>query len=145
MQGFRTSSPLTTAPTTSTIDAFILPSLPTEPPTNPFSRLRVPLLPDNYSPDRSATSMHKAEELDTPVPAAEILIVASHPEDVVPAALSEVVGNEGVDIDIEQLTAGFQGVGGEAEEKKEMGMFGELWSGLMDDVFGPKKASKLAV
>jgi len=56
MQGFRTSAPKQAAHDRSTIDFFFFPEVPEPPPTNPFARLRVPLLPDNYSPDRSANS-----------------------------------------------------------------------------------------
>jgi hypothetical protein len=136
MQGFRTSAPVQAAHDSSTIDFFFFPEIPPEAPKNPFSKLRVPLLPDNYTPDRSADSAHAMESLDEAVPRPEILIVASHPEDVAPAAMTEVVGNDAVEQDIDELTKSFKH---DVEEIKEPGMLKELWSGLVDDLFGPKK------
>jgi len=70
------------------------------------------------------------------LPGPEICIVASHPEDVIPATISEVVGNDGLDIDITQLTRVFTKAPG--KEAKEPGVFEELWSGFVDDILGPK-------
>jgi hypothetical protein len=136
MQGFRTSAPVQAAHDSSTIDFFFFPEIPPEAPKNPFSKLRVPLLPDNYTPDRSADSAHAMESLDEAVPRPEILIVASHPEDVAPAAMTEVVGNDGVEQDIDELTKSFKH---DVEEIKEPGILKELWSGFVDDLLPPKK------
>jgi hypothetical protein len=139
MQGFRTSAPKPAAHDSSTIDFFTFPEIPEEPPANPFAKLRVPLLPDNYNPDRSATSAHAAEAFDAPLAAPEIHIVASHPERVQPAALSEVVGNDGVEMDLSSLTRGFTSTPSTA--LKEPGMVKELWTGIVDDIFGSKKVA----
>ncbi|TVY55257.1 hypothetical protein LSUE1_G010053 [Lachnellula suecica] len=141
MQGFRSSAPVQAARDTSTIDFFTFPTPPAPEPLNPFSKLRVPLLPDNYSPDRSASSGHAVEALDEAVPRPEISIMASHPENVAPATISEVVGNDGLDVDIGQLTAGFSNT---LAELQEPGVLKELWSGFVDDVLGAK-GPKLAV
>lgn len=137
MQGFRTSAPVQAAHDTSTIDFFFFPEVPEPPPENPFQKLRVPLLPDNYYPDRSPSSAHAVESLDEAVPRPEILIVASHPEDVLPSAMTEVVGNDGMEKGIEELTKSFKSVVG--EDVKEPGIIKELWSGLLDDILGSKK------
>jgi hypothetical protein len=139
MQGFRSSSPKYAARDSSTIDFFFFPEVPEPPPANPFAKLRVPLLPDNYTPDRSANSPHAVESLDGAVPRPEIHVVASHPDNVLPAAaMSEVVGNDGVDVDIGQLIVGFTSP---AAAPKEPGVLKELWGGLVDDIFGPKTTS----
>lgn len=77
------------------------------------------------------------------VPAQEIRIVASHPEDVLPVALSEVVGNESGEIELGVLTRGFDGEGRKQEEgrKEEEGGLREFWSGLVEDVFGKGKVA----
>ena len=137
---FRTSAPKQAARDSSTIDFFFLPNVPEPPPINPFTKLRVPLLPDNYNPDRSSTSAHAIEAPDEAVPRPEISIVASHPENVVPAAMSEVVGNDGLDVDIGALTAGFTSTA--VEGLKEPGVFKELWTSIVDDIFGPKGDSQ---
>jgi hypothetical protein len=119
----------------STMDCFFLPEIP-ETPINTFSNLRVPLLPDNYHPDRSANSLHAPESLDEALPSSEILIVASHPEDVLPVALTEVVRNEAIDVDLEELTKCFKVA--ETDEVGEPGFLKELWTGVVDDILGSK-------
>lgn len=138
MQGFRTSAPKQAPRDTSTIDFFYFPEVPPPPPKNPFQKLRVPLLPDNYYPDRSPNSGNAVESPDEAVPRPEIMIIASHPEDVVPAALTEVVGNDGLEQGLEELTKSFKS---NVEEVKEPGVIRELWNSMIDDIFGPKKAN----
>jgi hypothetical protein len=135
LQGFRTCAPVQAAHDTSTIDFFFFPDIPPPPPDNPFQKLRVPLLPDNYAPDRSANSGHEVDTPDGAVARSEVVVVASRPEDVLPAAMTEVVGNEGQERGIEELTKSFKSG---LEEMKEPGVVKELWDGLMDDIFGPK-------
>jgi hypothetical protein len=136
MQGFRTSAPKQAAHDSSTIDFFTFPEIPEEPPANPYATLRVPLLPDNYFPDRSANSAHAVETFDAPLPPPEIHIVAAHPERIAPVALSEVVGNDGLDMDLSQLIKGFSST--HLATRKEPGVVKELWGGLIDDIFGSK-------
>jgi hypothetical protein len=131
MQGFRSSAPKQSRGDASTIESFIFPEIPLESPANPFDKLRVPLLPDNYNPDRSADSFHAAEELDAALSKSEISVVAAYPDAVTPAALSEVVGNDGLDVDIRQLTTGFLD-----EDPKEPGALKELFTAIADDLFG---------
>ncbi|KAK0106991.1 hypothetical protein ONS95_003706 [Cadophora gregata] len=140
MQGFRTSAPKQASRDNSTIDFFFFPEVPAEGPVNPFQKLRVPLLPDNYNPDRSPESAHALEALDEAVPRPEISIMAAHPENVAPSAMSEVVGNDGLDLDIGQLTSAFSTLlpTSSKGECKEPGVIKELWSGLLDDILGPK-------
>ncbi len=140
MQGFKTSAPKQASRDNSTIDFFFFPEIPEPPPANPFSKLRVPLLPDNYNPDRSPGSFNALETPDAPLPRAEISIMAAHPERVMPASMSEVVGNEGLDVHIDALTAGFSS---KVAELKEPGVLKELWGSLMDDVLGPKKKAAI--
>jgi len=143
MQGFQTSAPKQTSNDKSTMDFFFFPEID-EPPTNPFAKLRVPLLPDNYSPDRSADSVHRIESIDEALPKAEISIVASHPENVAPVAMSEVVGNEAVDVELGQLITGFTDTALH-EMKEQQGTIKDLWNGLIDDILGPKAGSKVAI
>jgi hypothetical protein len=142
MQGFRSSAQKQAAHDSSTIDFFFFPEIPEPPPRNPFAKLRVPLLPDNYTPNRSPDSGHSLEELDAALPGPEISIVASHPEDVVPATISEVVGNDGLDVDITQLTGAFSNAIG--KEDKQSGVLKELWTGFLDDILGPKGSKAAA-
>jgi len=137
MQGFRTSAPKQTAHHSSTIDSFIFPELPAELSDNTYV-MRVPLLPDNYTPDRSVGSPHELESLDKAVPKQEITVIASHPDHVVPAALTEVVNNAGLDVDVADLTKSFHQ---KVEDMKEAGVLKELWRGFVDDILGPKSKS----
>jgi len=146
MQTFQTTAPKQTARDTSTIDFFFFPEVPEPPPENPFAQLRVPLLPDNYNPDRSAGSAHAVESFDEALARPEISVMASHPEYVLPTAMSEVVGNDGMDVDLGSLTAGFTYAPSEsaksksdsAGEPKEEGLFKELWTGIVGDILGSK-------
>lgn len=78
------------------------------------------------------------------MPRPEISIVAAHPEQVRPAALSEVVGNDGEDVSIDSLTGAFSS---KIEQLKEPGVLKELWGSVLDDILGPKtpKGAKPAV
>lgn len=138
MQGFKTSAPKQAIHDKSTIDYCFFPSLRAiedAEDTNPFARLRVPLLPDNVAPNRSVGSVHANEVEDMQVQKAEISIVAAHPEMVLPVAMSEVVANDGEDAGT--FMAGLRDrVESVIEEEK--GMLRELWGGLVDDVLGPK-------
>ncbi len=94
---FRTSAPDSARLDTSSIDYAVLPSPATlfaQPPDDPFARLRVPLLPDNFS------GGHGPETPDAPLAAPEIVVLAGHPENVVPAALTEIegMGIDGVEL-----------------------------------------------
>lgn len=143
MQGFRTTATSSSSPTPSspaaaatvrTIDFITLPTPPPAPALNPFSRLRVPLLPDTYTVAHSES----AETDDTPA-RAEIHVVDVDTASARVAALSEVVGNEAEERawgrEFEELQQRFAEKG-KAGEEEEKGMLRELWSGIVDDVFG---------
>lgn len=108
---------------------------------NPFEKLRVPLLPDNYAPNRAPGSPHA---LDTPdvvlMQEAEPRIFAAFPEDV--SAMSEVVGDESRDMSLNDLT---KMVKERFEEAKEEGVLKSLWNDVLEDVLGQKSQNvKLA-
>jgi hypothetical protein len=63
---------------------------------------------------------------------------AAHPDQVLPASMSEVVGNDGMESSIEDLTSSFKEIVGKDEEK-EPGVLNQLWQGVLDDILGPKK------
>jgi hypothetical protein len=143
MQGFQTSAPKQRSGDASTIESFIFPAVSMEAPDNSFENIRVPLLPDNFYPNRSADSIHAAEALDTAAPRSEISVIAAHPDTVLATAMSEVVGNDGVDIDINQLTTGFSDL---MPDIKEPSALKELWTGIVDDILGAAKQNpKLAI
>ncbi|RKF55220.1 hypothetical protein OnM2_091018 [Erysiphe neolycopersici] len=87
MQGFQNSAPKHAFHGLSTIDSQMMPSLKIPPP--PPAKLRVPLLPDNYAPDRCSKSSHSLETSDDIFPKPEISIVAYHSEFGSPAPIGE--------------------------------------------------------
>jgi len=139
MQGFRTSAPVATVEhDMSSVDFFFLPSLNAS--AHESQRLRVPLLPDNFSPDRSQYALEAADEA---VPRPEISIVAAHPERVAPAALTEVVGNAGLEEGVDTLTSLFNGgsnSSSRAADKEQQGVVKELFGGMWQDMFGAKRS-----
>jgi len=135
MQTFKTSASNHAARDSSTIDYFFLPQMPAEQASNPFT-IRVPLLPDNYAPDRMA---HALESLDAAIPPPEISIVSAHPETVIAAAMTEVVGNFNMEESIEVLSRAAYHPPKQVASKKESTLKG-LMNDVLDDIFGPKKA-----
>ena len=135
-RAFQTTRPNAARLDKSTIDFAVMPttaSLFPPPSTEPFIHLRVPLAPDNYAPSR----LHEPDAPVTPLAAPEIVVMAAHPENVAPAALTEV---EGMGIDgIELNFVHDVHAAADAEGEREPGMLTDLWKGLLDDVFGEKK------
>ncbi|RFU28694.1 hypothetical protein B7463_g7664, partial [Scytalidium lignicola] len=154
MQGFRTSAPKQAIHDNSHIDFVSFPDITEKQGIDSFANLRVPLLPDNYNPDRSANSAHALEASIEAVARPEISVVAPHPEIVLPVSLfTEVVGNEAYEMDLSKLTAAFpdrviQGLQGLQELKddlKEPGLLREVWNSLIEGIFGPKDGHKVAL
>lgn len=113
--------------------------MPAEQASNPFT-IRVPLLPDNYTPHRTA---HAAETLDAAIPPPEISIVSAHPEIMVAAALTEVVGNAAVEENIEVLSRAAAFTPQKYNSPKQQSRLKGLWNEVLDDVFGPKKENPI--
>ena len=49
------------------------------------------------------------------------------------------MGNDGLDVDLASLTKGFTST--PLTARKEPGVIKELWSGIVDDIFGAKKSA----
>lgn len=134
MQGFQTSAaPAARSAPLSTMDATILPPMDAAP-ADSISGLRVPLLPDNFYPDRSSSILagtHGPEATDAPLAAP--VVVAADPGNVY-SALTEI---EGLGVDGVELNFAH----GEPimVENHGHGMIKDMWKGLVDDVFGEKK------
>ncbi|KAI1126470.1 hypothetical protein F5Y10DRAFT_244819 [Nemania abortiva] len=100
---------------------------------DPFSNLRVPLLPDNV------VFQHTPESVDGPVTAPEISIVAANPDLVSPSALTEIegMGMDGVELKF---------IHDAESSKQEPGVLTDIWRGLVDDVLGQQSSKgKLAL
>lgn len=90
--------------------------------------LNMPLLPDNYG------AFHVLET--TELKGSDHTIFASNPDVVVPGAplaSIETFSLDGVELKFMHEQP--------AEEKDEGSFIGDLWRGMVDDVFGAKKAT----
>lgn len=119
MQSFfhsSTSRPagLATMPSSLPIDFIVLPNMYSSA-AAPEPMVRVPLLPDNFTPNRSA-AMFSAEVPDAPLARPEISVIAQHPEKVI-SALTEV---EGFGVDGLELKFVHELENGSAEEGQAM-------------------------
>ncbi|KAI0509422.1 hypothetical protein F5B22DRAFT_616965 [Xylaria bambusicola] len=100
---------------------------------DPFSNLRVPLLPDNVM------FQHAPESTDAPATVHDISIVAANPDLVSPSALTEI---EGMGMDGVELKFIYDAEPAE----QEPGMLTGLWRGLVDDVLSQQSSKgKLAL
>ena len=122
MQTFHTSVP-SQAPA-GHLDATVLPRLheTSTPEPEPF----MPLLPDNYG------AFHVLETAELKPTTATIL--AANPENVVPGspmASIDTVNLDGVELKFAHETP--------AEQKDEGSFLGDIWRGMVDDVFGAVK------
>ncbi|KAI1817369.1 hypothetical protein GGS20DRAFT_34020 [Poronia punctata] len=133
MQTFSSSAAASNI-TAKTIDNFVFPGSAAlqGASEDPFTNLRVPLLPDNVA------FQHTPETRDAPVTAPEISIVAANLNTSSPIALTEIegMGVDGVELQFVH----------EAESEQEPNMLTGLWRGLVDDVFGQQSSKgKLAI
>ncbi|KIH86834.1 hypothetical protein SPBR_08643 [Sporothrix brasiliensis 5110] len=149
---FRTTAPRDARLDVSTIDYAVMPSLGAEAEREAAAAasrmaLRVPLLPDNYSPDRTALNGHAPEVADGPLAQPEIVVVAAHPENVVAAsALTEIegMGVDGVELKFAHLGAEASGGSSSSDSEASGGMIRDLWKGLLDDLSGSPAVPKAA-
>ncbi|KAI9727161.1 MAG: hypothetical protein M1828_007362 [Chrysothrix sp. TS-e1954] len=148
---FTTTSSLQTQLDASPIDCAFLPSLRTIESSETTHSIRVPLVPENFNPRREGVHAPLPSDYER-VHRAEIATAAANSTHVsVPAGMSEVtdghviVGDAGVSAMEEGSQGEVQGREG-AERASERGAGGgggegfvkQLWSGLVDDVFGEK-------
>lgn len=126
MQTFHSSASASSpAPTSTNLDATVLPSLDFES-TVVSSGFRMPLLPDNYN------TAHGPTTADGPVTKASI--VAADPEVVAPGTPLSAV--EGINLDGIELKFVHEQ---EAQPEEHSSMLKDLWKGMVDDVLGPAK------
>lgn len=154
MQGFHTTpAPRYAQADVSTIDFAVLPSheqlFGSGSGSDAFSRVRVPLLPDNFSPNRAAVPGSFAPEAtDAPLRAPEIVVMAADPSSVnAVSALTEVEGfsPDGVELSFAHGFGGGSGRGGAQEERYAGGMLKDLWAGLKEDILSPNGQAKPAL
>ncbi|KAK0739940.1 hypothetical protein B0T21DRAFT_285672 [Apiosordaria backusii] len=123
-----------------TVDSLILPDLfALDPNFDPYSNIRVPLLPDNISGPPSGLFAPETTDFAPETKEPEPKIVAANPDSV---ALPEGGFVDGVKL---RFVYNMQPEQGEGQGYDEMGsgMIKDLWRGLVEDVMGPggKKAT----
>ncbi|KAK6070579.1 hypothetical protein SCUP515_08404 [Seiridium cupressi] len=131
MQTFTSSASRPAPSGSSSMDFMVLPNLQ-DTPADSASRLRVPILPDNYD------AHHAPPVTIEPVLQGQINVIAADPEKVSVSALTEV---EGMTVDGLELRFAHEAPKKEAEP----GMLTDIWKGLVEDVFGSSNKGKLAV
>ena len=110
----------------------------------PSEVMRIPLLPDNFSPVRTSSEHEEAIESVVKPQISTVSANGTHIDS--PSAMSEVTDNHAVDLNPYILTsqvtnAASKMTGMAPEQLKDKGMIRELWNGLVDDVFGARKVS----
>lgn len=114
--------------------------------------LRVPLLPDNVAPPLEHTNNAHHDFHMQPVSRPQIHTVSADSTHIdSPSAMSEVMDNHTIEVDVFDLTRKVKNAAaarmsevaimGAEEVEKQRGLVGNLVNGMMDDVFGPKRAA----
>ncbi|KAI4176978.1 MAG: hypothetical protein LQ348_005912, partial [Seirophora lacunosa] len=103
--------------------------------------MRIPLLPHNFFPPRAEQGL--GEAIDDVIRPEISLVSASSTHIESPSAMSEVTDNHAVDVDPYDLTnkvtaAATKTVEDAMNRRREEGTVRELWSGLLDDLFGSR-------
>ncbi|SZF06329.1 unnamed protein product [Blumeria hordei] len=101
IQEFQITEPKSANLHNSSIDFFFLPCSTGY--SRPISNLRVPLLPDNFTPTRSADIGHPFETSDDAFTRSKLIVVASHPMNVLHASKCDVICNDSSDAQTNQI------------------------------------------
>ena len=115
---------------------------------------RVPLLPDNYTPPMEHTNnAHHDVRMEFVVRPQISTTSADGTHIDSPSAMSDVTDNHAVEIDVFDLTKKVGHAAAAAATKvtdlsaegleKQKGLLGEMFSDMVDDVFGAKKIMKV--
>ena len=125
------------------MDFAYMPQYALEPPSQP-EIFRIPLLPHNFSPPRDSTVLQEAvEEVIRP----EISTVSANGNYVV-SAMSEVTDNHSIEINPYDLTKQVSMAAMRVMDDVKIGMareesiVREIWSGMLDDIFGSSKLGR---
>lgn len=128
----------------STIDCAYMPQEKLEELSYP-EIMRIPLLPNNYSPHRDH---REAQDTIMPVTRPEISTASADGTHIdSPSAMSEVTDNHAIELDpydlASKVTAAAANTAVMPERKlEEPGMIQNLWASILDDLLGSKKLAK---
>ena len=115
--------------------------LPMAPNPNPVDNvnLRVPLLPDSYTashaPDTSAFGTVQRQEVVT--------AAADGTHFSAPSVMSDVHDNTAAPVDFHELAEKLETAAAAVKQRAEQGQgtMKQLWEGVVEDIFGPKRAA----
>ncbi|KAI9829753.1 MAG: hypothetical protein M1819_005990 [Sarea resinae] len=146
---FNTSRALKAVHDTSTMDFAYMPSMEAAGALD--DAVRVPLLPDNFFPQRDTGKNISTEaEPDAPVPRAVIFTTSADSTHISsPSAMTDVVDNGAITMDPFSLAekvslaaaSQLSGATLSAEQAKQPGAIKQVWSGFLDDLLGAKKTA----
>ncbi|KAI4105340.1 MAG: hypothetical protein L6R37_002790 [Teloschistes peruensis] len=105
--------------------------------------IRTPLLPHNFFPPRTTEGSQGVVESVVRPEISTVSANSTHIES--PSAMSEVTDNHAIEIDPYNLTSKVTVAAAKIAEvpTREAGVMRELWDGLLDDLFGPRRVSKV--
>lgn len=129
---------------TSTIDYAYMPQFQLAETSHP-EVLRIPLLPDNYSPLRNDEDHGESVESVIRPEISTVSADSTHIDS--PSAMSEVTDNHSMELDPYDLTSKVTAAAAKVtqvpeENLKEPGWVKEIWNGFLDDLLGSRKHSK---
>lgn len=104
--------------------------------------IRIPLLPHNFFPPRNAEGLQGAVDSVVRPEISTVSANSTHIES--PSAMSEVTDNHAIEIDPYNLTSKVTVAAANIAKvpAREASAMRELWGGLLDDLFGPRRVSK---
>ena len=130
MQSFSTASP--SAAPSKNLDATIMPIMGDVQAQQVSPR--VPLTPDHHGAHRAPYADLGPATADTAAP--HVTIVAANPDTVLPGTPLRQVGDFG--LDGVELKFAHEAKAAQKDEDQST-LLSDIWRGMMDDVFGPKK------
>lgn len=107
--------------------------------------MRIPLLPHNFLPPRTDQGLEEAIDNVVRPEISTVSANSTHIES--PSAMSEVTDNHAIDLDPYDLTNKVTAAATKTAEDtmnqiRNAGTVRQLWSGLLDDLFGSRRVSK---
>ncbi|KAL8720355.1 MAG: hypothetical protein Q9225_002783 [Loekoesia sp. 1 TL-2023] len=130
---------------TSSIDFAYMPKHTLEEATPP-EVMRIPLLPHNFLPPRTDQGLEEAVDNVVRPEISTVSANSTHIES--PSAMSEVTDNDAIDLDPYDLTNKVMAAATKTAKdttgqiSREAGTVRQLWSGLLDDIFGSRRVSR---
>lgn len=113
----------------STMDFVYMPSMSSLEGPESSSYPRIPLVSDAYPTSPMKPQIHAVSELASDTSASPMSeVVDNHSVDIDPFRLTETVGRSRDGENQQKLAA----------NQREKGVIGELWSGFLEDLLGPK-------